>query len=296
MSNPFEGSGMNFTRLTKEDLKSLRKTESYNDRCVSYEEEEQTKCFHPDLECRDDKLICAKCGTEFSKYTGTIEDVIQLVDNMFNLLQTIKMYTFHLHPLFISNFFHIEVLLKKIPDLYIDGYYNEEVSEVELYKAFCVHRMDNRFSVTEDKTGDMVCHICGTKFKQFEGTFEDVEDMCNDMLNLLETIKSNRVVRCYFKYYTVNPFMVIAYIRKIPELFRMCQNNRKFILGNNDTINNEISRSFIDYQNMVARSVENQFIDNYPSIYPPCVKYQPQSLSDTLEACIKTVMERNNKE
>ena len=73
------------------------------------------------------------------------------------------------------------------------GGFSLDIPEEEMYRAFCTHRYENKFAVTQDDEGNYICSLCGTKFKPFEGTVEEARAVVENAVNLLETTKMQSI-------------------------------------------------------------------------------------------------------
>lgn len=140
------------------------------------------------------------------------------------------------------------------------GGFDMNISEEDLLRSFCTHRQDDRFSVSIDDEGNMICALCGTKFKPFDGTVAEARDLVNRVVDLLETTKMQsltlppQTIRDFFQ---VEPML-----KKLPELFSISQNDRKRAFpGNEAYVYGENNNSFVAYQNMVNPLAGNGYFD-----------------------------------
>ena len=109
--------------LTKEQIASLSKTSVFSLE-ISEEELWRSFCTHrhenkfavvPDEE---GNFVCSLCGTKFTPYNGEVGEARELVNKVVDLMETTKMQALTLPPQTIKDFFQIEPMLKKLPDLF----------------------------------------------------------------------------------------------------------------------------------------------------------------------------------
>lgn len=109
--------------LTKEQLNSLTKNSSFSLE-ISEEDLWRSYCTHryenkfAVTQDEEGNFICALCGTKFRPYDGEVADARELVNKVVDLMETTKMQALNLPPQTIKDFFQIEPMIKKLPDLY----------------------------------------------------------------------------------------------------------------------------------------------------------------------------------
>lgn len=124
------------------------------------------------------------------------------------------------------------------------------ISEDELLRAYCTHRHENKFAVTMDDEGNMICSLCGTKFHPFEGDVASAKELVTKVKDLLETTKMQsltlptQVIKDFFQ---IEPVL-----DRLPELFSRSKEDYKRALGINDQyIYGQEANAFAAYQNMI---------------------------------------------
>lgn len=109
--------------LNADQLKSLRKTSGFN-LDISQDELWRSFCTHRSNNkfavTQDDEgnFTCSLCGTTFKPFEGDAKDAKDLVDKVVDLMETTKMQSLTLPTKTIQDFFQIEPVLKRLPDLY----------------------------------------------------------------------------------------------------------------------------------------------------------------------------------
>ena len=109
--------------LNPEQLKSLRKTGGFS---LDIPEEEMYRSFcthryeNKFAVTQDDEgtYTCSLCGTKFKPFEGEVADARELVEKVVDLLETTKMQSLTLPQKTIQEFFQIEPVLKRLPELY----------------------------------------------------------------------------------------------------------------------------------------------------------------------------------
>lgn len=110
--------------LTQEELDSLRKTGGGFTTRVSDEELKRSFCAHRTaknftVETDDEgNYTCALCGVKFKPFTGSTEEATELVNKVNDLIETAKLQAIKLSPQTIREYFQIQPLLKRLPQLY----------------------------------------------------------------------------------------------------------------------------------------------------------------------------------
>lgn len=135
-----------------------------------------------------------------------------------------------------------------------------DISEDELWRSFCTHRSDNKFSVTQDEEGNMICTLCGTKFKPFEGSVQEARDAVETVVNIMETAKMQSLT---LPPKTIQDFFQIEpVLKRLPDLYSQSMNDYKRALGMNDTyVYGQENNAFMMYQNIVNPMAGNGFYD-----------------------------------
>lgn len=115
---------LNMTQgLTPEQLKSLRKTGGFSLE-ISQEELLKSYCTHRQdnkftvTQDEEGNFICSLCGTKFKSFDGNVAEARDLVEKVVDLMETTKMQALNLPPKTIQNFFQIEPVLRRLPDLF----------------------------------------------------------------------------------------------------------------------------------------------------------------------------------
>ena len=109
--------------LNPDQLKTLRKTSGFN-LDISQDELYRSFCTHRTdnkfAVTQDDegKFTCSLCGTQFTPFDGDVNDAKALVEKVVDLMETTKMQSLTLPTKTIQDFFQIEPVLKRLPDLY----------------------------------------------------------------------------------------------------------------------------------------------------------------------------------
>lgn len=124
------------------------------------------------------------------------------------------------------------------------------ISEEELLRAYCTHRHENRFAVTQDEEGNMTCSLCGTKFHPFEGDVASARELVSKVRDLLETTKMQSLT---LPPQTIKDFFQIEpVLDRLPDLFAKSKEDYKRALGYNDNyIYGQETNAFAAYQNMI---------------------------------------------
>ena len=155
---------------------------------------------------------------------------------------------------------------EQIQSLRKTGGFSLDIPEEEMFRAWCTHRYENKFAVTQDDEGNYVCSLCGTKFKPFEGEVSDARDVVEKVIDLLETTKMQSLT---LPPKTIQDFFQIEpVLKRLPELYSQSRNDYKRALGMNDNyVYGKENNAFMMYQNMI-----NPIANNY---YDPAMMQQP---------------------
>ena len=140
------------------------------------------------------------------------------------------------------------------------GGFDLNISQEDLWRSFCTHRQDDKFTVSIDDEGNMICALCGTKFKPFEGTVAEARELVEKVIDLAETTKMQSIT---LPPQTIQDFFQIEpMLKKLPELFSLSQNDRKRAFPSNDAyIYGQDNNAFMAYQNMVNPLAGNGYYD-----------------------------------
>ena len=140
------------------------------------------------------------------------------------------------------------------------GGFDLNISEEDLLRSYCTHRYDDRFTVSIDDEGNMICALCGTKFKPFEGNTADARELVERVIDLAETTKMQSI--------TLPPqvikdfFQIEPMLKKLPELFNLSQNDRNRALPRNDAyMYGQDGNAFATYTNIINPLAGNGYCD-----------------------------------
>ena len=161
-----EAPKINMTQgLNPEQLKSLRKTGGFNLE-ISEEELWRSFCTHrydnrfATSMDEEGYMTCSLCGTKFRPFEGNVNDARELVNKTVDLLETTKMQSLTLSPKIIQEYFQIEPVLKRLPELFAQSqndykralgmdnsgyYYGQENNAFMMYQNFINPMAGNGF-------------------------------------------------------------------------------------------------------------------------------------------------------
>ena len=135
-----------------------------------------------------------------------------------------------------------------------------EISEEDLWRSFCTHRSENKFAVVPDEEGNLICSLCGTKFKPYDGETAEAKELVNKVVDLMETTKMqalNLPPNTIKEFFQIEPL-----IKKLPDLYERSKNDYKRAIGfNNDYVYGQENNAFAVYQNMVSPMAGNGYMD-----------------------------------
>ena len=167
------------------------------------------------------------------------------------------------------------------------GGFSLDISEEELWRSYCTHRQDNRFTVTQDDEVNFICSLCGTKFKSFDGTVAEAKELVEKVTDLMETTKMqalNLPPKTIQDFFQIEPVL-----KRLPDLFAQSCNDYKNALGVDNYIYGQENNAFIQYQQMINPMAGNNYYDPammnmqqpmygaQPAMYPQQPMYgQPQ--------------------
>lgn len=155
---------------------------------------------------------------------------------------------------------------EQIQSLRKTGGFSLDIPEEEMFRAWCTHRFENKFAVSQDDEGNYTCSLCGTKFKPFEGEVSEAREIVDRVVDLLETTKMQSLT---LPQKTIQDFFQIEpVLKRLPDLFSQSRNDYKRALGMNDSYTyGQENNAFMMYQNMI-----NPMANNY---YDPAMMQQP---------------------
>lgn len=107
------------------------------------------------------------------------------------------------------------------------------LTQDDIDRAICTHRdpVTHQPTLIQNGDGSVTCTICGYTFQPIESGIKDIEDACNLVTDVLQTIKTmyldipENVCREFFQ--------IIPYIQKAPKLFEIAAKNLKQYEGVN---------------------------------------------------------------
>ena len=139
------------------------------------------------------------------------------------------------------------------------GGFNLNIPQEEFTRAYCTHRTKDRFTVSVDDEGYMICSQCGKRFKPFEGSVADARELTENFTNLLETTKMQALtmapeaMRNYFQY---EPFA-----HRLPDLYAQTQSEYKRALGMDQYYYTQDQNAFNMYNSMINPMAGNGYYD-----------------------------------
>lgn len=135
-----------------------------------------------------------------------------------------------------------------------------EINEEDLWRSFCTHRSENKFAVMADEEGNLVCSLCGTKFKPYEGETEEARSLVNKVVDLMETTKMqalNLPPNTIKEFFQIEPL-----IKKLPDLYEKSKNDyKRALVYNENYVYGQENNAFAMYQNMVSPLAGNGYMD-----------------------------------
>lgn len=159
-----------------------------------------------------------------------------------------------------------------------------DISDEDLLRSYCTHRYENKFAVYTDEEGYFVCSLCGAKFKPFEGSVAEAEELVNKTFDLLETTKMQAIklppqtIRDFFQ---IQPLLA-----KLPKLYEKATNDIKNSFNTGDAyVYGQENNAFAYYQNMMNPMAGNGYHDpammNMQPMYgaQPYYNQQPQMMN-----------------
>ena len=139
------------------------------------------------------------------------------------------------------------------------GGFNLNIPQEEFTRAYCTHRTKDRFTVSVDDEGYMICSQCGKRFKPFEGSVADARELTENFENLLETTKMQALtmapeaMRNYFQY--------APFAHRLPDLFSQTQSEYKRALGMDQYYYTQDQNAFNMYNSMINPMAGNGYYD-----------------------------------
>lgn len=124
------------------------------------------------------------------------------------------------------------------------------ITEEDLYRAYCYHNDNTRPVVMATKDGECYCPICQAKFRSEAFSEEEIKNAVGVINDALQQIKlSGQVPTGFGKDY----FSIIPMIHRIPELYKYSNKNMEKMFNNNMySIAGDISSNAI-YDNLNSR-------------------------------------------
>lgn len=112
--------------------------------------------------------------------------------------------------------------------------WNLSISEEDCLRQMCTHKDPNTggFSLIDNEDGTCTCTICGERFSMVTLTDEEVQECFADANDIFQTAKTNygaippKVGRGFYR--------LGAFMKKMPEFYRMAQEYRKKWAGADD--------------------------------------------------------------
>lgn len=147
-----------------------------------------------------------------------------------------------------------------------------EISEEDLWRSFCTHRSADKFAVVPDEEGNLICSLCGTKFKPYDGEVPEARDLVNRVVDLMETTKMqalNLPPNTIKEFFQIEPLL-----KKLPDLYDRSRSDYKRALGFNENyVYGQENNAFAVYQNMINPMAGNGYMD--PAMMQPMYGAQP---------------------
>ena len=139
------------------------------------------------------------------------------------------------------------------------GGFSLDISEEELWRSYCTHRQDNKFTVRVDDEGNFECALCGTKFKAFDGTVAESKEIVEKVIDLMETTKMqalNLPPKTIQDFFQIEPVL-----RRLPDLYAQSCNDYKNALGVDTYAYGQENNAFAQYQQMINPMAGNNYYD-----------------------------------
>lgn len=139
------------------------------------------------------------------------------------------------------------------------GGFSLDISEEELWRSFCTHRQDNKFTVSVDDEGNFTCALCGTKFKSFDGTQAEAKEIVEKVVDLMETTKMqalNLPPKTIQDFFQIEPVL-----KRLPDLYAQSLNDYKNALGVDTYAFGQENNAFVQYQQMINPMAGNNYYD-----------------------------------
>lgn len=155
------------------------------------------------------------------------------------------------------------------------GGFNLDISQEELWNAWCTHRYEDKFAVSVDEEGNMTCSICGTKFKPFDGDVNAAREKVNEVIDLMETTKMQSLTLPQKTIQDV--FQIEPLLKRLPELFAQTKNEYNRVFGGGDGyVYGQENNAFAMYQTMLNPMAGNGYYD--PAMMNMNQGYAPQPM------------------
>lgn len=170
---------------------------------------------------------------------------------------------------------------EQIAQLQHNPTFQAKLSQDEFYRSICTHKNNNSITLEKLPNGKHRCSTCCEEFNLFDLNTSDeaVEQICNNMYDLLQSAKT------YFLNAPEdlrNLYMVIGFIRKVPQLWRTAK--KIFEQASNATAfglqQNYDQNSFQILSNLFGGGMmngamgQNNYYYNQPTQVPPMAQYQ----------------------
>ena len=149
-----------------------------------------------------------------------------------------------------------------------------EISEEDLWRSFCTHRHENKFAVVPDEEGNLICSLCGTKFKPYDGEVADARELVDKVVDLMETTKMQAIT---LPPQTIKDFFQIEpMLKKLPDLYERSKSDYRRALGVNENYYyGQENNAFAMYQNIINPMAGNGYIDPVMMQQQPMYGAQP---------------------
>ena len=162
-------------------------------------------------------------------------------------------------------------LIKKAPK------FNTQISETELFTAWCTHRHDNGSALVMNGDGTYTCSICGETINLKSYTDEQVKQVVDEFINLVQVTKAfyvdipDQVAR--------EMYQILPLCKRIPMLYKLAFNNYERYYGQNGFDNgmNNMYDNGIGAWNSFDQFTSNGFGNMGNVAYTPNMANQPEA-------------------
>lgn len=208
--------------LTQEEKQFIRNYDRFSFDPTEVEMK-KAKCFHHELkEYEDCTVTCTNCKESFKLITD-FDSIEKAVDDIFNVINTVKTYYLDMGIEYIGGIINSILLVNNTLNIYKKE--PIDISRVKTLKAKCTHKDGNQISLKENADGTFTCWICEETFRMVDDAHE-VETIVNDFIDVLNSIKCN-LKDDELDENTKNLFNAIPHIKKIPTVYKMALDNFK---------------------------------------------------------------------